>query len=150
MERKVSLALGLENAFEIRDPYVSPQEEKEDFFVGNVAYNPFLIVAKNWKNKYFILFQGGPNLEHDLSAGTLSAQGLLHSAFHYRFSTEEDHYLGIEMNKIMEEGEFEMFVRPQIILDLSENFNLGATIGIPVEKPETKWSAFMRLAYEFN
>lgn len=144
-----SLAFGLENIFESSDPYVSPQEEKDGFSIDNIGYTPFLIVAKNWQEKFFLLFKGGTELDHNLEENSADFIHQLHSSLHYSLSEEKENYVGVELNKNLEDGDFEMFVRPQLILELSDSFNLGATIGIPVEKPDTRWSTFVRLAYEF-
>ena len=148
-EKGISLAFGLDNVLESRDPYVSPQESNKGFSVENIGYTPFLILAKNWQEKSFILFKGGTLLDHDLEEGSVDFEHQLTSAFHYQFSENSDNYLGIELNKTLEKGDFEIFIRPQIILEISDSFNLGTTVGIPAWNPETKWSAFIRLAYEF-
>lgn len=147
-QRGISMAVGFENAFERQDPYISPQERQEGFSIANIIYQPFLIVAKNWKDRYFILFNGGPGIDQDLEENTIDLVPQLTTAFHYRLSNENDHFLGVELNKSIEEGDFEMFVRPQIKIEITDNFNIGTALGIPVAKPETKWSAFMRVAYE--
>lgn len=149
-EKKISLALGLENTFESTDPYKSPQERKEGFSLENIQYFPFLIVAKNWQDKFFILFKGGPILDHKLDNNAVNFIPQLHSAIHYSISEEDENYVGLELNKTLEDEGFEMYIRPQLILELSETFDLGVTIGIPVKKPEIRWSTFFRLAYDFN
>lgn len=149
-EKNISLAVGLENTFESIDPYKSPQEKKDGFSLENIKYNPFIIVAKNWQDKFFILFKGGPMLNHDIDDNSIDFIPLLHSAFHYSISEQDESYIGLELNKALEDGDFEMYIRPQLILELSDNFDLGVAIGIPVKKPETRWSTFFRLAYNLN
>lgn len=129
---------------------MSPEEKQKGFSVENIGYTPFLIVAKNFEDRVFMIFKGGTLFDHNIKEGSLSFEHQLTSAFHYKISGNSDHFLGIELNKSLEEGDFEMFIRPQIIFEISDSFDLGTTIGIPVENPETKWLAFIRLAYAFN
>lgn len=147
-ERQVSLAIGFENSFESQDPYVSPRENKSGFSIENIQYQPFLILAKNWNEQYFLLFKGGTEIDQDLEDGSSGFEHLLTTAFHYSISNEKDNYVGIELNKSLEEGDFEMFIRPQLKIEITDKLNIGTTIGIPAWEPETNWTAFMRVAYE--
>ncbi len=147
-KRNISLAVGLENAFQSQDPYSSPQENKRGFSVENIRYLPFLIIAKNWDDKFFLLFKGGSGVDHNLEDNSFDEIHRLTTAIHYKIPGENENYLGVELNKSVEEGDFEMFIRPQVKFEITDNFNIGTAVGFPVSKPDTKWSAFMRVAYE--
>lgn len=143
-EKKISLAAGFRNAFEAQEP----DESNNRFKIENIRYFPFLVAAKNWEDKFFLLFSGGTEIDHALGEGA-DVEHQLNTAFHYGFS-DEDHYVGVEFNKSLEDGDFEMIIRPQIILQVMEDYNIGATFGIPVGAPDLQWTAFLRLAYEFQ
>lgn len=147
-ERNISLAVGLENAFQSQDPYVSPEEQKKGFSIEHIFYQPFLTIGKNWNETYFLLFKGGPEFAQDLEESSIDIEPVLTSAFHFKFSQEDENFLGIEFNKVVEDGHFEMFIRPQLKIELSDKLNIGTTVGIPVSQPDTNWSAFIRVAYE--
>lgn len=147
VENGISLALGFENTFGREDEY--EPESTSGFTVENIRYMPLLIAAKNWKDTWFLLFSGGTELNHDLSDNDVGFEHQLTTAFHYGFS-EDDHFIGVELNKSLEEGDFEMMIRPQFILEISDSFTLGSSVGIPISVPDTRWTAFLRLAYEFD
>lgn len=148
-----SLEKGLSLAFSFQNTYGQEEDYKPDnadgFTVENIRYLPYLIAAKNWQDTWFLLFSGGTELNQDLVDNDVGFEHQLNTAFHYGFS-ENDHFIGIELNKSLEEGDFEMMMRPQLILEVSDSFTLGSTIGIPVLISDTRWTAFLRLAYEFD
>ncbi len=140
----ISMALGFKNIFDIR----SPEIDQEGGRVENIQYYPLLVFAKNRRDKYFFLLSGGPELSQELQPREWDLSFNLNSNFHYAFS-EKNHFVGLELNKRIENGSFEMFVRPQIILNVGEDFIVGASFGVPVGLEEEKWTGFLRLAYEF-
>lgn len=146
-QRGLSFALSFINTFGKEEDY--EPEDTNGFKVENIRYMPFLIAAKNWHDTWFLLFAGGTELNQDLSDTSVGFEHHLTTAFHYGFS-EDDHFMGLELNKSFRDGDFEMMLRPQLILEISDSFTLGSTIGIPVFIPDTRWTAFLRLAYEFN
>lgn len=141
----ISLAAAFQNTLGQDDEF----EPRNSFEINQIQYFPFLVAAKNWEDTFFLLFSGGPALNQDLAEKSIGIEYQLNTAFHYGFG-EDDHYLGVEINKSLEEGDFEMMLRPQLILELSDNFILGSSIGFPVAKPDTRWTGFLRLAYEFK
>lgn len=147
LNQGLSLAISFQNTYGKDEDY--EPENTNGFNVENIRYLPYLIAAKNWYDTWFLLFSGGSELNQDLSDNGVAFEHQLNTAFHYGFS-ENDHFVGIELNKSLEEGDFEMMIRPQLILEISDSFSLGSTIGIPLSIPETRWTAFLRLAYEFD
>lgn len=148
VSKGISMALGFTNTFEMQRP--EPQLNRGGRFdLEAIAYHPYLTFAKNWQDRYFFMFSGGPELNQDLEQNGLETEAKLTTAFHYGFS-ENDHYLGVEFNKEIGEGSMEMYIRPQVTLQIGEKFNVGAAIGIPVWVDHTNWSGFLRLAYEID
>lgn len=143
---RISLAAGFTNSLEMESP--EPPSNK-GIDLKTITYSPFLTVAKNWSDRYFFTFSGGPELVRELEPKGWDVAGQLNTAFHYGF-TEQEHYIGIEFNKEISEGSFEMVIRPQVTLQLSGKLNLGAAFGIPVAIEDSKWSGFLRLAYELE
>lgn len=145
-ERGISLALSFRNTFGQEDEF----EPRNQFTIDQIQYFPFLVGAKNWQDRFFLLFSGGSALNQDLVESEYSFEHQINTAFHYGLG-EDDHYLGVELNKSLKEREFEMTIRPQIILELADDIILGAAIGLPVVSSEGKGlSGFLRLAYEFQ
>jgi len=144
-KRNISMALSFRNILETQDPNQTQQEHS----LATITYNPFMIFAKNWQEKYFFLISGGIQILQETEQQQFETSYPINTAFHYRFS-ENGHFLGVEFNKMFEDGSFEMFVRPQIIVEPIDNFIIGASVGIPIGIPDVSWTAFLRLAYEFR
>jgi hypothetical protein len=144
-KRKISMALAFRNILETQDP----NQTDRNFSLATASYNPFLIFAKNWKDKFFFLASGGFQLNQEVVEKQWDIEFPINTAFHYNFS-EKDHFIGVEFNKIIEDGEFGMFIRPQVIFQVFEDYIVGITFGVPVGMPEVRWTSFLRLAYEFR
>jgi hypothetical protein len=144
-ERKMSMAVGFRNILETQDP----EQTSNDFTLKTAAYNPLLIFAKNWNDRYFIMFSGGVQITQEIEERQMDHSFPLTTAFHYNFP-ESDHYVGVEFNKEIEDCAFEMFIRPQVILQVFDDFILGVSFGVPVGIQDVKWTGFLRLAYEFR
>ena len=140
------MALGLTNSFEMESP--EPLSNK-GIDLKAITYSPFLTLAKNWNDRYFFTFSGGPELVRELEPKGWEVGAQLNTAFHYGFS-EQDHYVGIEFNNDISEGSFEMVIRPQLTMQLGDKLSLGAAFGVPVAIEGSKWSGFLRLAYELD
>lgn len=144
--RGISMAMGLINTYEIESPE-SKLARNQTPEVNAVLYNPFLIVAKNYKDLIFFTFGGGPQITQDFENENVDLGAIFNTAIHYGFS-ENDHYIGIELNQQLRDGELENFIRPQVSLELSKNFSLGIAIGIPVDLNDVNWNGFLRLNYK--
>lgn len=57
-------------------------------------------------------------------------------------------FIGIELNKNFQEGDFDMTIRPQMRVGLADNIMVGIVAGIPVSRENERLSAFLRLIYE--
>ena len=137
-----SMALGYINEFEISDF----RNFGKPFIKGNV-YNPFLVVAKRWNNNFHTLIYTGPLLEHSFKTNKLSVDYQINTSVHYMI-TGTRNFVGIEFNKSVHHGEFDMVIRPQMRLGISKNVLLGIVTGIPVNRKNERLSGFVRLIWE--
>jgi hypothetical protein len=113
------------------------------------AIIPFLFSLKTGRINIFFLASGGFQLNQEVVERQWDIEFPLNSAFHYNFS-EKDHFVGVEFNKNFQDGEFEMFIRPQVIFQVFEDYIVGLSFGVPVGMPDVRWTSFLRLAYEFR
>lgn len=141
-EIATSAALGYLNEFQLSDF----DNFGKPLFKGN-AYNPFLVVAKRWGRHFHSLIYTGPIFEQDFSSGDLETSYEINTSFHYMVPGTIN-FIGIEFNKAFEHGDFDMTIRPQMRLDISETILIGIVAGIPIARENERFSAFMRLIYE--
>lgn len=146
IQRGISIATGLTNTFEIESPESQLASNRVPE-VKAILYYPFLIFAKNINDKYFFTFAGGPQFSQEFEENQVDFGANFNSAFHYGFS-ENDHYIGLELNQQLRDGELESFVRPQVSFELSDKFSLGIAIGVPVGQNDVNWNGFLRLNYK--
>ena len=57
-------------------------------------------------------------------------------------------FIGVEFNKEIYNNTFDMTIRPQMRVDLSDNLLVGIVTGIPIDKNNERFSSFLRLIYE--
>jgi len=137
-----SMALGYIHEFELSDfrNFGNP------FIRGNV-YNPFLIIAKRWGNNFHSLIYTGPAIEHNFSTQDFHSVFEINTSFHYMISGTRN-FLGIEFNKSLDQNDFDMTIRPQMRLGITENVMVGIVVGIPVSRENERFSSFLRLIWE--
>jgi hypothetical protein len=143
---KISMALGFRSILETQDPR---RTDTDDLSLATVTHEPFLITAKNWNDRTFLLLITGVQFIEEVQEDERSVAIPVTTAFHQKIGSS-DHVAGVEFNKSLEDGNFEMYVRPQVIFTFKEDYTIGLTCGIPVELPEEKWHLFLRLAYAFK
>ena len=141
-EVDASMALGYLNEFQLSafDSFGRP------LFSGN-AYSPFLVAAKRWGPDFHSLIYTGPVFEQEFESGRIESEYQLHTSFHYMVPGTVN-FIGVEFNKFFEQGDFDMTIRPQMRLDISEAMLIGIVAGIPVARENERFSAFVRLIYE--
>ncbi len=140
---KTSLALGYIHEFELL-PFKNLG--KEPSFVGNV-FNPFFIAAKRWGNNFHTLIYTGPVIEKHLKH-TIDFSWEMNSNFHYMI-TGTRNFIGVELNKqFYPNGDFDMVIRPQMRVGITENLLIGIVTGIPIQRENERFSSFIRLIYE--
>ena len=137
-----SMAIGYINELKLSDF----RNFGKPFIRGNV-YNPFLVVAKRWGNNFHSLIYTGPLLEHSFKTNKLSVDYEINTSFHYMI-TGTRNFVGIEFNKSIHAGNFDMIIRPQMRLGISKNVMVGIVTGIPVSRENERLSGFVRLIWE--
>lgn len=137
-----SMAVGYINELELSDfgNFGRP------FIKGNV-YNPFLVIAKRWGNNFHSLIYTGPLLEHSFKTNRLTVDYQINTSVHYMIPGTRN-FVGVEFNKSIHAGDFDMVIRPQMRLGISKQLMLGIVTGIPVSRKNERLSGFLRLIWE--
>lgn len=137
-----SMAIGYINEFELSDfgNFGKP------LIKGNI-YNPFLVLAKRWGNNFHSLLYTGPKVEQVFSTGQFHSSYDINTSFHYMISGTRN-FIGVEFNKVLNQGNFDMIIRPQMRLAIVDNLMIGILAGVPVSKDNERLSSFVRLIWE--
>lgn len=119
---------------------------KDKLAKGNI-YNPFFIAAKRWGDNFHTLLYSGPLIEHAFRSNLYHTSWQINSNFHYMISGTRN-FIGVEFNKEVYKGDFDMTIRPQMRLSVAENLLVGIVTGIPINRENQRFSTFIRLIYE--
>lgn len=139
---QTSMALGYIHEFE----FSSFREFGSPLFKGQL-YNPFLVAAKRWGQNWHTLIYTGPSIEQSFMHNDFNLTYEWHSSLHYMV-TGTRNFIGVEINKYLHDSDFDMTVRPQMRLGISESLMLGIVGGIPVQRENQRFSIFLRLIWE--
>lgn len=142
-KNKTSMALGYIQEFELTE---FEKYSKSTLFTGNV-YNPFFVAAKRWGNNFHTLLYTGPAIAQHFSDKSIDTSLQINSNFHYMISGTRN-FLGIEFNKTIQNGDFDMTIRPQMRVGITDNLLIGIVTGIPISRENERFSTFLRLIYE--
>ncbi|HRO75199.1 MAG TPA: HAEPLYID family protein [Crocinitomicaceae bacterium] len=142
-KNKTSMAFGYIQEFELTE---FKKYGKGKLFTGNV-YNPFFVAAKRFGNNFHTLLYTGPAFMHHFSNKSVQISWQINSNFHYMIPGTRN-FIGIEFNKAIENRDFDMTIRPQMRVGVTENLLIGIVAGIPVNRENERFSAFLRLIYE--
>jgi hypothetical protein len=142
-KNKTSMALGYIQEFELTE---LDKYRKDKLFTGNV-YNPFFVGAKRWGNNFHTLLYTGPAFIYHFSDNSLQTSWQINSNIHYMISGTRN-FIGIEFNKTIEKGDFDMTIRPQMRVGIADNLLIGIVTGIPISRENERFSTFLRLIYE--
>jgi hypothetical protein len=140
---KTSMAIGYIHEFEITS---FNNYGKEKFITGNV-YNPFFIAAKRWGQNFHTLIYTGPQYYHHFSDKNLEMNWQINTNIHYMIDGTRN-FIGVEFNKDVSKGEFDMTIRPQMRVAITDQLLIGIVTGINVIRDEERFSSFLRLIYE--
>lgn len=88
-----------------------------------------------------------PLLEHDFTKNSLALNWQINTSFHYVIS-QTKHFIGVELNKEINNGKFKMIIRTQLKIKLTQKLALGIVTGIPINKHNESCSSFLRIIYE--
>jgi hypothetical protein len=142
-KHKTTLAIGYLHEFEI-----TPFENygQKNFFEGNI-FNPFFIAAKRWGLNYHTLVYAGPVIEKKFTENKTNAHWQVNSNFHYMIPGTRN-FIGVEFNKEIYSNDFDLTIRPQLRVGITDNILIGIVTGIPVQRENERFSSFFRLIYE--
>ena len=140
---KTSMAAGYIHEAELAE---FSKYDKERLLKGNV-YNPFFVAAKRWGNNFHTLLYAGTAFVHHFSGEGIHTNWQINSNFHYMIPGTRN-FIGLEFNKALEAGNFDMTIRPQMRVSIADNVLLGIVTGIPISKANERFSSFLRLIYE--
>jgi len=138
-----TLAFGYINELDFED---LEQLSWSNFLKGNV-YNPFFIVAKRWGNNFHTLMYTGPVFERTFRNKEWHTAYETNTSFHYMI-TGTRNFVGVEFNKEFQGDDFDMVIRPQMRLAITNQLMVGIVAGIPVSRENERLSSFIRLIYE--
>ncbi len=158
--RMESIKMGLQWSFYVSDKHQTSMAlaylnelEVSDFknfgnplFTGNV-YNPIFIIAKRWLQNWHSLIYTGPLFEQHFKSQEWHTRYDINTSIHYTIP-HSDNFVGVEFNKHFEDNHFDMVIRPQMRLGISEGLMLGIVTGIPVNREYERFSTFLRLIWE--
>ncbi len=140
-KHKTTLALGYIHEFTIT-PF---RDFGKPVFNGNV-FNPFFIAAKRWGQNFHTLIYTGPRIESIRGHITKFIYDI-NTNFHYMIPGTRN-FIGVELNKNILHSDFDMVIRPQMRLGITENLLIGIVGGIPVKRENQRFSVFSRLIWE--
>lgn len=140
---KTSLAIGYINEFEMNE---FNNYKNGKLFTGNV-FNPFFVAAKRWGQNFHTLLYAGPLIENHFEHNSMSTSWQINSNFHYMIDGTRN-FIGIEFNKEIYHTDFDMTIRPQMRVAVTEHMMIGIVTGIPINRENERFSSFLRLIYE--
>lgn len=142
-KKKLSMAVGYIHEFQLTD---FKNYQNDTFFTGNV-YNPFVVVAKRWGQNFHTLLYTGPQFSTRYADNTQQTDWQINSNFHYMIPGSRN-FIGIEFNKEIKKSDFDMTIRPQMRVEVTEHLLVGIVTGIPIKRENERFSTFLRLIYE--
>lgn len=141
--QNTSLAVGYIHEFEMT---AFKNYGNGKIFEGNV-FNPFFVAAKRWGSNFHTLLYTGPVISKHFRHSGSATSWEINSNFHYMISGTKN-FIGIEFNKSIQKKDFDMTVRPQMRVGITENMMIGIFSGIPIKRENERFSSFLRLIYE--
>lgn len=142
-EWKTTMAFGYIHEFEMRNP---GELSLQSALRGNV-YNPFLVMAKRFGDQFHSLLYTGPVLVQTFGQPVVKAHWESNLSAHYMISGTRN-FVGIELNQSNYITDFDLTIRPQMRLSVTEHLMVGIVGGIPVSRENQRLSSFVRLIYE--
>ena len=140
---KTTMAVGYIQEFELTE---FGDYKNNRLITGNV-YNPFFIVAKRFEMNFHTLLYTGPKITHHFLDNSVHTGWQINSNFHYMIPGTRN-FIGIEFNKEIGKADFDMTVRPQMRVGVTDNLLIGIVTGIPINRERERFSTFLRLIYE--
>lgn len=143
-KNKTSLAIGYIHEFSLPE---FRRYGRERLYRGNV-HNPFFIAAKRWGSNFHTLLYTGPQLHTYFADGPKQTSNWqVNTSLHYMIAGTRN-FVGVEFNKNVEQGDFDMTIRPQMRVEITKSLLVGIVTGIPMSRENERFSTFLRLIYE--
>lgn len=142
-KHKTTLAIAYMHEFEL-PPF--KEYGKTTLFTGQI-YNPFFVAAKRWGSNFHTLVYTGPVIEHTFKSNHFETNWQINTSFHYMIPGTSN-FIGVEFNKEIHKGAFDMTIRPQMRVQIAEGLLIGIVTGIPISRENERLSTFLRLIYE--
>jgi hypothetical protein len=140
---QTSMAIGYIHEFELTD---FKNYGKGRFYTGNV-YNPFFVAAKRLGQNFHTLMYTGPQFGKYYGEDKMHVNWQINSNVHYMIPGTRN-FVGMEFNKEISHGDFDMTIRPQMRVSIADNLLVGIVTGIPIKRENERFSSFLRLIYE--
>lgn len=138
-----SMAIGYLHEFELV-PF--SRYGKDRLYSGNI-YNPFFVAAKRWGRNWHTLLYTGPQIGQHFGSESFHTNWQVNSNVHFMIPGTRN-FIGVEFNKDITSYDFDMIIRPQMRLGVTENLLIGIVVGIPVKREKERFSSFIRVIYE--
>lgn len=113
---------------------------------GN-RYNPFFVAAKRLHTQWHSLVYAGPKVVQSLRGDATTRAYDVNSSVHYMVRDTRN-FVGVELNKTWAANDFDLTVRPQMRLQISDQLLMGIVTGVPVKRESQRLGMFLRLIYE--
>ena len=137
-----SMAIGYINEFELSDF----RNFGKTLIRGNV-YNPFFVAAKRWGQNFHTLVYTGPMIEHNYDTNKVHTTFDINTNFHCMIPGTRN-FIGIELNKTLDKSDFDMTLRPQMRVGVTDHIMIGIVAGVPISRENERFSSFLRLIWE--
>jgi hypothetical protein len=138
-----TMALGYIHEFELT---TFNQYGKERLYQGDI-FNPFFIAAKRWGQNFHGLLYTGPVIESMNNEQHNKVLWQINSNFNYMIPGTKN-FIGVELNKEVSKDKFDMVIRPQMRVSVTDNLLVGIVTGIPIKRDTERLSSFVRVIYE--
>ncbi|GAB3224706.1 phosphoribosylformylglycinamidine synthase [Algoriphagus aestuariicola] len=140
---KATLALGYTQILELTDF----NDYGETNLISGTVFNPFFVAAKRWGENFHTVVYTYPMIERSFGENTTEVAWGINTSLLYSIPTTS-HFVGVELNKEIDQGHFAMTIRPQAKIRVNERLAVGMVTGFPVHKSGERFSSFFRLIYE--
>jgi hypothetical protein len=93
------------------------------------------------------LIYTGPVIEKHFGEAKVKTHFQINSNIHYMIPGTRN-FIGIEMNKEIYKDDFDMILRPQMRVGVTDQMLIGIVTGIPISRETQRFSTFLRIIYE--
>lgn len=115
--------------------------------IKGLQYSPFFVAAKRFGANWHTLIFAGPIFKHRFNTDYTNVDWQFNTSIDYAIPNSS-HFVGIEFNKELVNGKFNMVMRPQGKIQINEALAIGLVAGFPITKSKDKFSSFFRVIYE--